>query len=138
MAVDTIKRRSDFLAIRGGVRSSMPCCLIEAKPRAPERTKICGPRFGFTVTKKLGNAVKRNRIRRRLKSAINQIAPLYARDGFDYVLVARHSALEKPFADLLRELSRALKNIHKPQENGEQRLDKYALTMKKPQQQGPA
>lgn len=138
LALETIKKRPDFLAVRGGARASVPCCLMEAKPRAPGRGSGQGPRFGFTVTKKLGNAVTRNRIRRRLKSALSQVAPRYARDGYDYVIVARPAALDKPFADLLGELTRALNGVHKPQGTREQRLDKRSVTMKKPQQHGPA
>lgn len=139
MALDTIKKRPDFLAVRGGARASVPCCLMEAKPRAKAPAgDFKGPRFGFTVTKKLGNAVTRNRIRRRLKSALSKVAPALARDGFDYVIVARPAALDKPFEDLLTELTRALKGVHKPQGTREQRLDKRPLTMKKPEQDGPS
>ncbi|HMN38370.1 MAG TPA: ribonuclease P protein component [Hyphomicrobium sp.] len=138
LTLKTIKKRPDFLAVRGGARASVPCCLMEAKPRAPGGAPLEGPRFGFTITKKLGNAVARNRIRRRLKAAISQIAPLYAHDGFDYVLVARAAALDKPYAELVDELTRAFKGVHKPQGARDQRLDKRSVTLKKPQQHGPA
>ena len=59
-----------------------------------------GARFGFTATKKLGNAVTRNRIRRRLKEAVRIVAPGRARDGCDYVLIAREAAASRPFAAL--------------------------------------
>ena len=58
------------------------------------------PRFGFTATKKLGNAVTRNRIRRRLKEAVRLVAPGAARAGCDYVLIAREAAATRPFAAL--------------------------------------
>ena len=99
----------DFLAVRGGARASVPVCLIEARKRPDGRTGLSsGPRFGFTVTKKLGNAVVRNRIRRRLKSAIAAISADHAEAGFDYVLVARSAALDRPFEDMLTDLIRAL------------------------------
>ncbi len=96
----------------------MPACLIEArKRRAPElspgKTDIsAGPRFGFTVTKKLGNAVTRNRIRRRLKAALSELAPLLAQDGFDYVVVARSAAFERAYSDIIADLTKAFAIIH--------------------------
>lgn len=73
-----------------------------------------GPRFGFTVTKKLGGAVVRNRIRRRLKAAILELVDGHARPGFDYVLIARKAALDRPFAALKKDLEDALHRVHHP------------------------
>jgi ribonuclease P protein component len=69
------------------------------------------PRFGFTVTKQSGGAVRRNRIRRRLKEALRLLNPLPARPGYDYVILARPEALSMPFLDLQGELIRALDKI---------------------------
>ena len=70
---------------------------------------MAGPaRFGFTVTLKVGNAVERNRIRRRLKEAVRLIGHDHALDGYDYVLVARRKALNLPFAVLTSELAKGL------------------------------
>jgi ribonuclease P protein component len=66
------------------------------------------PRFGFTVGKHCGGAVRRNRIRRRLKEALRLVDPLPARLGYDYVIVARPEALGMAFAALQAELARAL------------------------------
>jgi ribonuclease P protein component len=66
-----------------------------------------GPRFGFTITKKLGNAVTRNRIRRRLKAAFAAGAD-GAEASCDYVVVARRTALDRPYALLLEDVTRAL------------------------------
>lgn len=65
-------------------------------------------RFGFTVTKKTGNAVERARMRRRLKEAIRTGRDLPVRAGHDYVFVARRDALVAPFAELFTEVARAL------------------------------
>ncbi|MGH6835328.1 MAG: ribonuclease P protein component [Methylocella sp.] len=70
------------------------------------------PRFGFTVTKRSGGAVQRNRIRRRLKEALRLLNPLPARSGHDYVIVARPEALGMPFLALQGELIRALGKIN--------------------------
>jgi ribonuclease P protein component len=69
------------------------------------------PRFGFTVTKQSGGAVKRNRIRRRLKEALRLLNPLPARPGHDYVILARPEALSMPFLALQGEIIRALGKI---------------------------
>jgi ribonuclease P protein component len=65
------------------------------------------PRFGFTVNKRCGGAVRRNRIRRRLKEALRLLNPLPARLGYDYVIVARPDALDMGFPALQAELRRA-------------------------------
>ncbi|MBR2535768.1 MAG: ribonuclease P protein component [Hyphomicrobium sp.] len=121
----TLKVRAEFLAVRGGVRASVPSCLIEARKRRSDASSAIDPeaaRFGFTVTKKLGNAVTRNRIRRRLKSAVGALAPASAKSGYDYVVVARAAAFDRAFADILADLSKAFAILHrealqKPSEN---------------------
>ena len=84
------------------------------------------PRFGFTVTKHSGGAVRRNLIRRRLKEALRLLRPLPARPGYDYVILARPEALDMSVWTLQAELMRALGKIdtHKkpppirPHQNG--------------------
>ncbi|WP_291173758.1 ribonuclease P protein component [Hyphomicrobium sp.] len=110
MALETLKKRSEFLRLRGGARFATPSFVLETRPAAEAgRTDI---RFGYTVTKKLGGAVVRNRIRRRLKAAVGLIAPKLARPGHDYVLVARAAAYDRAFADLKKDLERALQRVH--------------------------
>lgn len=108
--LSTIKIRPDFLRIRGGQKWSGTGFLVETKaspmPGGP-------PRFGFTVTKKLGNAVVRNRIRRRLKEAAKRAADAHAKPGFDYVVVARKPAFDMPFERLVADMAAALKRVHK-------------------------
>jgi ribonuclease P protein component len=89
--------------------NNCPSGLPFAPPR-PQRSTL--PRFGITVTKKIGCAVVRNRIRRRLKEALRELAPLPARHGHDYVIVARREALRMPFALLKESLATALVRIH--------------------------
>jgi len=110
----TLKARSEFLAVRGGSRASFPAFLIETRPRAekPGAEGVSGPRFGFTITKKLGNAVTRNRIRRRLKAAIGQLPAGCMSPAHDYVVVARQAAVDIPFAALQKDLERALQRVH--------------------------
>jgi ribonuclease P protein component len=65
-------------------------------------------RVGFTASRKIGNAVARNRARRRLKAAAQELLPLYGLAGNDYVLVARRETLTRSFGDLLGDLEAAL------------------------------
>ncbi len=113
-AIVTLKARSQFLAIRGGTRASTPAFLMEGRPQTGDSAAVGTARFGFTVTKKLGNAVRRNRIRRRLKAAITERANSLAHDGFDYVIVARPAAFDRPYGDLLADVTRALTHLHSP------------------------
>jgi ribonuclease P protein component len=96
MRIVTLKRRAEFVRIRGGGRWSTQTLVLETKPRAETREGKGGlvddPRFGFTVTKKIGGAVVRNRVRRRLKEAVRALPPGLARPGHDYVLIARAGA----------------------------------------------
>jgi ribonuclease P protein component len=66
----------------------------------------------LTVTKKSGTAVERNRIRRRLRSATEDVVTRAGREGFDYVVVARRAALIAPFDAMLRDLERAIARVH--------------------------
>ncbi len=134
MAYPTIKKRPEFLAVRGGARWSTPSVTVEARQRrnaapvgtagSPDEVALgqtaaddsgLGPfRFGYTVTKKLGGAVKRNRIRRRLRAAVEQVAGSRCRGGFDYVLYARAAALDCEFGALARDLAEAFERVHRP------------------------
>ena len=121
MELTTLKRRADFLRVRGGLRWSTPALVLEAKSRIAEpgdaSETILGARFGFTVTKKIGNAVVRNRVRRRFKEAVRELLPL-AREGFDYVVIARPSAIAQSYADLKADLVQALERVHRPRAQG--------------------
>ena len=75
-----------------------------------------GARIGFTTTRALGNAVVRNRIRRRLRAAAAAISPIAWDRGHDYVVVARSDALRREFAALLEDLQGALKRSKKQRE----------------------
>ena len=103
MAISRLKRRSDFLALRQGKRASRRAFLLQTRPNGLEETRV-----GFTVTKKLGNAVMRNRIKRRLRAAAAETFPGVALPGHDYNLLARPAAATLPFAALLDDLRSAL------------------------------
>lgn len=102
-------RRQDFLFVRDGRRANAATLTLQARPR-PEAGG--GARVGFTVTKKTGGAVERNRIRRRLREAVRLIGALHVRDGHDYVVIGRPPALEAPFASILSDLAAACGRVH--------------------------
>lgn len=87
---------------------------MEAKARPDLSLAAAGARFGFTVTKKLGNAVTRNRAKRRLREAIRTISPQDFRADMDYVVIAREPSLSLAFLDLKSELARAVQLVSKP------------------------
>lgn len=68
-------------------------------------------RVGFTASRKVGNAVARNRVRRRLRAAAEEILPVHAKPGRDYVLIGRLATLRRPFHALLGDLENALKRV---------------------------
>jgi ribonuclease P protein component len=112
----TLKDRHDFQAVRKGRRWSGPAFVLEAQERAvsPGTEPLRQPRFGFTVTRRLGGAVERNRIRRRLKAAVKVVQMQHARQDFDYVVIARRLALDAAFDELIGDLVKALDRVHRP------------------------
>jgi ribonuclease P protein component len=106
-----LTRRSDFLKAAKGRRFHAKGFTLQSVRCADPSPEKALPRFGFTVTKKLGGAVVRNRIRRRLKEALRLLDPLPARPGHDYVILARTEALDLPFSSLQAELGTALTRI---------------------------
>lgn len=138
----TLKKRAEFLRLRGGSRWATSRLVLETKPAEPARkaapTKSAAPRsgagqvsgvtdtgdggaasppprFGFTVTRQIGNAVVRNRIRRRLRSIVADLPPGLARPGFDYVIVVRQGAVTCPFDELAKDLEQGFHRVHHPQ-----------------------
>lgn len=123
MKLRTLRTSAEFRRVRGGARSATDAFVVEGKARAgtrgaaaseavnPSETGTVGEaaRFGFTVTKKLGGAVVRNRIRRRLKAAVRALDAGAAEPGHDYVIVARAAALDQPFAALAADVARAVR-----------------------------
>lgn len=101
----TLKKRRDFLALRRAPKTGTPAFLLAGQKNAEAGADA---RVGITVTKKLGGAVVRNRIRRRLRAAIRDVFPCSAGPGMDYVLIARGAAETRPYDALLDDMKRAL------------------------------
>ncbi|MDI4666084.1 ribonuclease P protein component [Xanthobacter autotrophicus] len=111
--MDHLRKRRDFLAAAKAERAGAASFLMQGRDRGDAGTI----RVGFTVTKKTGNAVVRNRIRRRLREAVRRVLPEAGQAGFDYVLVAREAALRTPFDALVREIERSVRKVHTPRSN---------------------
>ena len=106
-----LRMRSDYLATAKAKRVSTTGFVLQARKRV--ETSAPQPRYGITCSKKVGNAVARNRAKRRLRALANSVLPLLGRDGWDYVLIGRAQAtVNQPFDMLLENLRFALKKLH--------------------------
>ena len=98
-----IRKRADFLAANRGIRVARPGFVLLVHPNGGQ-----GMRYGITVTKKIGNAVVRNRMKRRFREMLRAALPLEGLAGHDHILIGRESGIERDFAQLGEELSMAL------------------------------
>ena len=109
--MERLRHRTDFRAAARGLRASVGAFVVQARRRAED-----GPvRIGFTVSRQVGNAVERNRVRRRLREMVRLSQGGGMQDGHDYVLIGRRAALAVPFGQMKQELDAALSRIHEPE-----------------------
>ena len=108
----TLARRADFLAAARARRQARPGFMLQARRRDPGEA-AAGIRVGYTCSKKVGNAVARNRAKRRLRAAARAVIPAAGREGWDYVLVGRPvETAARPFLLLCDDLASALAAVH--------------------------
>ena len=100
-----IKKRSDFLAANRGKRYATPGFVLLVKDRQDESTEI---RLGITITKKVGNAVVRNRMRRRFRALAQEMLGHNGKPGADHILIGRDSGIERDFGALRSDMIKAL------------------------------
>jgi ribonuclease P protein component len=110
-------KRAEFLAVRRGEKRRGRLFLVEVL----DRNDGLSPRVGFTVTKKHGNSVERNRMRRRLKEAVRLHAGFAMQPGHDYVVVARRDVLDASFQELAAELKSRVETRPKHRRSGDGR-----------------
>ncbi|WP_457106839.1 ribonuclease P protein component [Methylobacterium sp. P5_C11] len=123
--IERLKKRPDFLAAAEGRRFHTDRMTAQGRLRTPQAEGTESPRglrLGFTITKRVGHATERNRIRRRLRAALNVIAPELPSDvavqPADIVLIARRPALHAPFDTLAADLRRAIPAVIRPSTGG--------------------
>ncbi len=110
LRLSSLTRRADFLAANRGKRAPMPGFVLLVRPREDGDSRM---RLGITVTKKIGGAVVRNRMKRRFRSLAREILPTNGVAGADHVLIGRQGGLERDFALLKSELESALAKLGK-------------------------
>jgi ribonuclease P protein component len=104
----TLSKRSDFLAANAGRRAPMPGFVLLVRPRDDADPVM---RIGYTVTKKIGGAVVRNRMKRRFRALAREVLPISGVRGADHVLIGRAGGIERAFDALRHDLVKALAKV---------------------------
>ena len=108
-AIKTLRKRPEFLAVRdGGLTYGRPTVVVQAV-RCPKGGEVV--RMGVTATKKLGGAVVRNRVKRRLRAIARELLPEHGRLGCDYVFIGRMPTATCPFDQLRADVKQALQAL---------------------------
>jgi len=113
LRVARLRKRADFLAAARHLRRVAGVVTLEMAPTPISARETETLRLGFTASKKIGNAVARNRAKRRLRAAAYALLPLSGRPAHDYVLVARAGILTRDFLALKGDIAEAARAAHK-------------------------
>jgi ribonuclease P protein component len=106
--MERLRRRQDFLAAAKGKSVAMPGMVVQSVKRSDEGE----PRLGFTCSRKIGNAVARNRAKRRLREVARASLQVAAQPGHDYVIIGRAAALTRGFDLLRHDLAKAIERLN--------------------------
>jgi ribonuclease P protein component len=114
--LSVLQKRADFLAAaKSGRKWVAPGLILQVNPHPASSPDTPAPktnlRYGLTATTKIGNAVKRNRARRRLRALAFEVLPLHAALNHDYVLIARNTSMTRDYADLKKDLIAGLQRL---------------------------
>ena len=107
-SIGKLTRRADYLAANGGFRAPTPGFVLLVRPRGDEDPAI---RLGITVSRKVGGAVVRNRMKRRFRALAREVLAASGIAGADHVIIGRNGGIERPFGDLRTELEGALRRL---------------------------
>ena len=113
-AIGRLTKRPEFLAAAAGRRFHTDRLTLQGRLRDPAGDALAGLRFGFTVTKKVGHATERNRIKRRLRAAANDAGAAHAATPADVVVIGRREALSAAYDILVDDIDRGLKAVTRP------------------------
>jgi len=106
----TIRKRADFIAANSGLRAALPGFVLLVRDRKDSNPAM---RVGFTVTRKIGGAVIRNRMKRRFRALAREIVPAKGIPGADHVMIGRANGVERDFGLLRSELVDALERLRR-------------------------
>ena len=107
--LQTLTKRQDFILTSRGLKHSCDTMIVQTK-----KNDLRTVRVGITCSKKVGNAVLRNRAKRRLRAIAREVLPIWGRVGFDYVLIGRHgSTISSEFKNLKNDFILALEALHR-------------------------
>ena len=115
-----LTKRAEYLRVAAGrKRWAAPGLVLEARQAESKGAGSDGDdlRVGFTVSRKVGGAVERNRVRRRLRSVARSVLPVSAKGGYDYVLIGRRAALTRPYDGLIADLKESLRRVKAARED---------------------
>jgi ribonuclease P protein component len=114
-----LKTRADFVRVAAGrSRAVRPAFIVQAAPQPTGNDNGGNIRVGFTASRKVGNAVVRNRAKRRLRAIAAEVLRRDGRPGTDYVIVARATSSERPYAELVADLETALRQLDRQKAGG--------------------
>ncbi len=112
--IKVIRKRPDFLAANRGKRFVTPSFVLLAYRRPEDHPVVPDSiRYGITVTKKIGNAVARNRMKRRFRALLAELLPQYGIGGADHIMIGRKQDGERDFTAMKSDLEKALKHLAK-------------------------
>ena len=105
--IEKITKRSDYIRASNSIFKKSSSLIIQLY----NREDTFGPRYGITASKKIGNAIKRNKAKRRIRHLIKNLLPKYGKNGYDYVFVAKEKVIDCPWDTLLQETKTILKDF---------------------------